>query len=112
MQRQLLCLQDLDVGRLGFTVNLFFLALLSTPPPKESHFALYNRDCKWERGSAAVEERIVNLMPANRLSSLSRFPFLAHLSFARAVLPFPGVPCHSHTIVTRSPTGQKFLRST
>jgi hypothetical protein len=45
MQRQLWRLQDLrDGGRLGFTVELFFLALsqlLSTSPSTESHSALF-----------------------------------------------------------------------
>jgi hypothetical protein len=45
MQRQLWRLQDLgDRGGLGFTVELFFIALsqlLSTSPSKESHSALY-----------------------------------------------------------------------
>jgi hypothetical protein len=45
MQRQLWRLQDLrDGGGLGFTIELFFLALsqlLSTSPSKESHSALY-----------------------------------------------------------------------
>jgi len=44
MQRQLLRLQDLGEGGLGFTVELFFLAfeqLLSTSSSKESHSALY-----------------------------------------------------------------------
>jgi len=45
VQRQLWRLQDLcDGGGLGFTVELFFLALsqlLSTSPSKESHSALY-----------------------------------------------------------------------
>ena len=45
MERQLWRLQDLgDGGGLGFTVELFFLALsqlLSTSPSKESHSALY-----------------------------------------------------------------------
>jgi Family of unknown function (DUF6535) len=43
-RRQLWRLQDLDGGGLGFTVELFFLALkrlLSTPPSKESHSELY-----------------------------------------------------------------------
>jgi hypothetical protein len=44
MQRQLWRLQDLHNGGLGFTVELFFLALrelLSTSSSKESHSALY-----------------------------------------------------------------------
>ena len=45
MQRQLWRLQDLsDGGGLGFTVEVFFIALsrlLSTPPSKESHSALF-----------------------------------------------------------------------
>ena len=45
MRQQLWCLQDLhDSGGLGFTVELFFLALsqlLSTSSSEESHFALY-----------------------------------------------------------------------
>jgi hypothetical protein len=45
MQRQVWRLQDLsDGGGLGFTVELFFLALkqlLSTSSPKESHSAFY-----------------------------------------------------------------------
>lgn len=63
MQRQVWCLQDLhDRGGLGFTVELFFLALsqlLSTSSSTESHLALYTCTFRaittdWSRHKASL----------------------------------------------------------
>ncbi|KAI0260893.1 hypothetical protein BGY98DRAFT_1182471 [Russula aff. rugulosa BPL654] len=90
MQRQLLHLQDLrDGGGLGYTVELFFLALsrlLSTSSSKESHSALYTgtfraitsdwskyKDSLGTQNSFSISpRRVASSLKANTLLILSR----------------------------------------
>jgi hypothetical protein len=77
MQRQLWRLQDLrDGGGLGFTVELFFLALsqlLSTSSSKESHSALYTgtfraitSDWSKHKHSLGTQNLLLNIAMSHR----------------------------------------------
>ncbi len=76
IQRQVLRLQDLSDGGLGFTVELFFLALvepLSTSSSKESHSALYKGTFKaitseWSnhKHSSRTQKLLINIAWSRR----------------------------------------------
>jgi Family of unknown function (DUF6535) len=86
LQRHIWRLQDLsDGGGLGFTVELFFLALkqlLSTSLPKESHSALYIRtfgaitsDWRKYEHSPGTQELLLDLVVSDRNSiSVVKYP--------------------------------------
>ena len=85
MQRQLCRLQDLrDEGGLGFTVELFFLALsqlLSASSSKESHSALYtgtfraiSSDWSKHKDSVVTQNYLLNIAWTRRWAFITRYP--------------------------------------
>jgi hypothetical protein len=87
MQRQLWRLQDLrDGGGLGFTVELFFLALsqlLSTSSSKESHSALYTgtfraitSDWSKHKHSLGTQNLLLDILPCHVAGVCGRLPCL------------------------------------
>ena len=85
MQRQLLHLQDLrDGGGLGYTVELFFLALsrlLSTSSSKESHSALYTgtfraitSDWSKYKYSLGTQKLLLYIATSRRLEFEGKYP--------------------------------------